>query len=839
MYTNNNYISNDIFFPQRYVSYSKKKANNFEWLEKVAKYYKYFNTSDRGTQEMFSKYKMNYDLYNGSCDMSRYVKECNAFELQWANTDAATDFSKVKHHPVLDSVAKAIVGEQRRRPLNSVIYNSNMDGINQRRTKKLELIQQYLTETIVDPIKNEVTQGYMRENGIIDPYSLTDEEQDQFQADIEQRTKAMTPKEIQEYMRTGYKTPEDRQLDKLFNYLRRKESLKFKTDQAFEDFIITGTEAYYISIVNDEPSVHVCNPCGLNSYVPEEKRDLEDAEWITYTSELSYSELLTRYKLSTKELDKLNSLTFQGNPQGYENMKHLRDSRLISVVADNPELQNMNIRNREGQRELQDLMEQYGGSAGINSYSHTHTVLRASRKLKVVKRYNPKTDRFFYKYFSENYKKNPKKDLEIYERLVPEIYEVGCVGEGEEALYLGKGPLKYQYNSPSNPFNPKMPYTGGEYSRLHGNTNNIAPMDPGKPWQFRLNVEMHRLDESLATDIGKIMLFNAAGLPKNWDLDKFFHYVRNKKIAPVDFSQEGLGPFDAQIFKEIDLSNSSQIQERIAFIEYIRNQIALSMSYNPSRLGLIDRYTAVSNNQQNIIQSSLQTETIYAVHNHNVENMLNRLMNAARVAYKDNPIKASYILDDLSMAELEMDSEMLWRSEIGVFISNESEDAENLRMTKELLLPLIQNQMINSSQAIKLIWSKSAAQALEVAESAEERLQAMQQAEREFQEKLMQEQAKQAKELQDQALQIDMLKMDKEHEHQKFVEGVRTTTLAKQYDINGNLENDMNERADADREFEKEKLSKELAHEKDIKNKDNETKLKIAKMKPSPKSTGK
>jgi hypothetical protein len=833
MYTNEDFINNDVFFPQKYISYAKKKANDWKWLEKVATYYEYFNHSDADINKRHGNFKMNYDLYNGRCDMQKYVKYCNPFELQWANAGDLSSFDDIRHHPVIDTVAKAIVGEQRRRNLNSIIYNSNADGINQRRRKKLELLQGYIDQKIIGPIREEVTQAYMIENQIQDPFSLNSEQQDQMKSDITQRVQAKTPKEILEYMRTGYKTPEDRQLDKILNYLRKELDIKFVTDQAFEDFIITGLECYYVGVHNNEPTLEVCNPLGLNYYLPEGKLFLEDSEWLSYKSELSYSELLTRYTLTPKDLEKLNSLTFLGNSSGYENMKHIRDSRIISVVADTPR-ENINPNTIQGQREIQDLYEQFGGSM-INSFTHTHTVIRSSRKIHIVKRYNPKTDSFEIKHFGEHYKRG-KNDVEIYQRLIPELYEVSKVGEGSEALFLNKGPIPYQYPSLDNPYEPKMPYTGIEYSRLHKNTNNVAPMDPGKPWQFRLNVEMHRLDESLATDIGNVLLFNAAGLPANWDLDKFFTYMRNKKIAPVDFSQEGIGPFDANLFKEVNLSNSQQIQERVSFIEYIRNQIALSMSYNLSRLGLVDRYTAVSNNQQNIIQSSLQTETIYAVHNKAVENMLNSLMNAARVAWKENPKKASYILDDMSIAELELDSEMLWRSEIGVFISNESEDTENLRLTKEMMLPLIQNQMINTSQAIKLIWSKSGAQALEVAESAEEKLEAMRQAEQDFQQQMMQQQAEIQKQLQDQKAQMDIFMQEKEFDHEKFVEGVRSTTLANQYDINKNNENDLlednREQREEDAKLQREKIKSDEKRNKE----DNQTKLKIAKMKPKPSS---
>ena len=129
-------ISNrDKFSPHKYIPYSQKKANNFKWLEELADYYEYF-ADDAERQALIEKYKRNYDLYNGRADMARYIQESTPFELQMLNYGEDNDYSKIRHHPVIDTVAKSIVGEQRRRNLNAVIFNSNIDGINQRRRKR-------------------------------------------------------------------------------------------------------------------------------------------------------------------------------------------------------------------------------------------------------------------------------------------------------------------------------------------------------------------------------------------------------------------------------------------------------------------------------------------------------------------------------------------------------------------------------------------------------------------------------------------------------------------------------------------------------------------------------
>jgi hypothetical protein len=805
------YSQGGLFSPQQYIPYSKKKANNFKWLEEVADYYEYFETDGEFVKKN-RKYKLNYDMYNGRADMGRYIQECSPFEQHMLNYSEDNDYSKIRHHPVIDTVAKSIVGEQRRRPLNAVIFNSNVEGINKRRRKKQELLNQYMQKSILDPIRNKITQQYMLQNDIEDPYTMDKESQDKMRSEIDQQVTQENPKEILAYMRKGFKTPEDKQLTKIYEYLKKREDIKFKCDQGFEHGIITGLEAYYTPIQNNEPKLYVINPMNLKYYLSADRTFIDDAEWVTYKKSMTYSEIFNDYNLDSEDIKKLNNLNFMSGSSGgaYEQMKHKRDSRMISVVGDRAD--HIDPKSNQGQQDLMALYEKYG-TDHVNAVDVVHTVIRSVRKLFVTKRYDKEIDRLVTYYWDESYKRHPD-DVEFTSRMVPELYQVTKIGEGgTDCLYVQKGPVPYQYRDLSNPFDVKMPYTGAEYSRLMNNTENVSLMDLGAPWQFRLNVEMARLDESLATDIGNVMVTNMASIPKNWDLDKYYSYMRYKKIVPVDFSQEGIGPNDAQLFKSIDLSNGKQIQERINLIEYLRNQISLSMSYNPSRLGLIDQYTAVSNNQQNIIQSSLQTESIYAMHNKIVEKMLNSLMNTARVAYKDNPIKASYILDDLSIADLNLDSEMMWRSEIGLFISNESEDIENLRATKEFLQPMIQNQVIGGPEAIKLLWARSGAECLEIAESATEKMIARQQQDQEFQKQMMQQQAKIQEQLAKQAQDFDLMKQANDLAQKDRAAEMQSFQFANQYDINKNQINDGNEKADKDRLFERDENQKDRDQE--------------------------
>ena len=92
---------------------------------------------------------------------------------------------------------------------------------------------------------------------------------------------------------------------------------------------------------------------------------------------------------------------------------------------------------------------------------------------------------------------------------------------------------------------------------------------------------------------------------------------------------------------------------KVQYLDWIRNQAALAMSYNPSRLGQIQASMAVTNNQQNIQQSTYQTQDLFSLHNEVVERVINRHVLNERAALKDNDYVASYVLDDMSLALLQ------------------------------------------------------------------------------------------------------------------------------------------------------------------------------------------
>jgi len=253
------------------------------------------------------------------------------------------------------------------------------------------------------------------------------------------------------------------------------------------------------------------------------------------------------------------------------------------------------------------------------------------------------------------------------------------------------------------------------------------------------------------------------------------------------------------------------------------------MSYNPSRLGMQATSVSVSNNQQNIVQSSYQTYDIYNMHNKIVENLLNSLINCARIAFKENGPMRSYILDDMSIAELELDWEMINRLDLGVKVRNSSQDFENILQVKQQAQAMIQNGLISFPELIRLQWAKSGADIMNIAENAEERNAKMRQEAQQAEQEQMQQQAQMQQQLQKMQQDFELLKQANELQSREKQSQIESTRFAQQEDINRNEIADKMELEQMRIEYDTYKMEKEhelKLNELDLKRIDLEIKAK-------------
>lgn len=727
------------------LSLTKKKSKDWLWLEEVCNY-KDINYSIN--QKLRDKIFLNYRLYNSRGVQQSYsASSIDSRILQEEGFSNSNE--QIKHFDILIPILKSMLGQQQLTSLKPMAIDSSSKNVNIKKKKRLELRKQWLQETIINPIKDEAYQQWMLENNIQDQYQLSPEQQQEMSQQVGERVKILTPKDIEHFMSNEYKSPSEMQLQQITDFIMNRDKVKYWTDENFKHMMIAGAQVYDTYIRNNKANFKLINYPNFYAEGADSAHFVDDYDWGKYTEETSIPEIFSFHGsiLTEADIKKLEDIYMTGASNSRLGINEMTDpmaTRLATIDMQTGLFDYApSIGTREGQDFAKALHTKYGALyAADNKVRRTKFAIKSLRELKLVTRFDKEKNQFNEFYVGENYEKNYKHDVKVESKYFPHVYQAYKYGDegSSRFLFVEKGPVLNQYKSMNNPWDVKLPFIGAEYSRLFNNTDNVTLLDLGKPWQDKFNLRMHKYTQALNTDIGKVMFLSETFKPKETSLEDWLMDIKYHKIGLIDTSE--ISGIDPQLIKDIDLSNTQEIAAIIQELEWIRNQASIAMSYNPSRLGQIIPQMQVTNNQQNIQQSSYQTQDIFTLHNEIVERLLNVHINNEKYSLKGNDYIASYILDDMSRAELELNKEMIDESEIGIVIKNSSQEFNTLSQMKQEARVMLSAGAIGWDELIKVQMANSFVELLNFAERSKEQKQKQLEEQRAHELKTLEEQNK-------------------------------------------------------------------------------------------------
>lgn len=804
------------------LSIEDKAANDWAWLKEWIDYYA-DSSSVYDEKDVVEKILLNYRLWNG-----RGVYKTN-IESPFSSRELEEEGfyfngEDIPHFDILIPIGKSLHGQQQMTNLKPIVTDSSSTNVNFKKKKKVELYQEWLKESKLKPLEEQAFQEWLQENNITDPSQLAPELQEKMRSEIEQKKAVKTPENIDKYMKKDYKSPRETLLQQITDFVIRRDKIKYWTDENFKHMLISGMQLYETGIKNNKAFIRILNSIGYRSGGPEFAHFEEDMDWQVYTEKITLSTLFKDHghELTEKNLKKLKDFDINN---AYYRQRGEFPEPMASKIAEFDLETNIfdkapHWSSREGQAFLTELHTKFSNlSSEHGLFERTTVIFKSLRKFKLVERWSEEKKKFVEFWVDGSYTKNPKKDFSVKTVWFPHAYMGRRVDFGgpDDSFYFDLGPVPNQYKNVLEPWNITMPIMGVKYSKLFNNTPNISPIDLAKPWQDKFNIKLAAIQEKESTDIGRIFAISDSLKPKDWSFGKWLMMARHGKLLPLDTSNEALNGIDGQMFKEFNLSQLQDLAAHLQYLDWIRAQAALAMSYNPQRLGQIIPSEAVRNAQGNIQQSSYQTQDLFTLHNETVERLLNRHIWNEKIALRENDYIASYVLDDMSIADLTLDRESLDDAEIGITLRNSSEDYQKLELIKSLGQAMIQNQMITFPELIRLYMTNNMADAINVAEAAEEKMQKrmeQQQAAQAEQQKQLEQMKAEMKQLEQQFISSEKA-LDRES--REYTEKLRSMTMANQMDIDQDGQSDLikikemdNTEAEKDRQLEKELTEQKL-----------------------------
>lgn len=812
-----------------FLSYDDKKKENYKFIDDHIKMITTHYDHDylAKTKEQI---RSNYMIGNGMSPLYKNVNDPRMLHRQKDSDDSVA--ANIHYYDIQRRVLTRMWGENQKRPLTTKVMDNSGYNQNVRKKKTLNLYQDYMKQTIFAPAEQEATMEVLQKYGIESPAQLKPEEQDQFKMEVEEGLRFKLPIDIHKYMSDTYISPSEAQLARLIQFCKSEFNIKYITTETYKDLTLAGFEACYMGIRDNTPVIEQVNPQYFTFFNPTSSPFIEDSEWWQYERQLTFSKLVRDYLNTPDKIKEFKTFTdeydFSRIKSGQASLgatKALYNGAFNSVNMKSgfiDETGNLSyfpdVSSPEGQKFYEKVESLFGSSDPHqrNLYTAKHVVFTTFDKLYYVEREDPKNrTRLKGFWVGENYSKNDRLDIRVTEKWFPALYEGVELGYGT-GFITNKQRVPFQNRSVNNPAKLYAPFVGVEFSKLHGNTPRIAPVDLGKAIAYKANLLENKIQELDESNMGRIFTFANEAVPQNWTLEQVMETAKKSKFVPIDLTRLGELGFSqvaGQLFKSVDVSNDDYINNYTQRKEILERECMEAMSYSPSQMGLAPASMTATANQQNVIQGSYATEDINYIHRTFEERLLEAFANLVRNGLRTNDHVRTYLLDELGIAELEINEELLDLAEIFVKVTSDLEDIQDIAAMKNYIQPMIQNKMVDFHDVAMLQFSKEPSAVLNLSREAKERA-----------EKANKEREKKEFELQQQ--QIDLQKEIAAKQDQYKMEEFRLKELqirlgADQFRLQADADNnkvpDTVQKSVIDNEYEMERLEFQTGEDKDIK----------------------
>jgi len=654
-----------ISFPRQKLPDSKKDDN---WFMKNIDFAEHLLTSDVNLRSNFKNKKSNYNLRANIINVKDFEKFINPDNLDLESLPAS-----FQHIGIENSKINLLLGEysQRKKEFKVYISANDQDGISR---KEQQLMQQ---------IKDELTD-------IIKASSITEEE-------IVKRLE-----QLQKYQTYEFQDVAEITANKILKREYKEGDFDFVFLRTFEDLLTGGEEIMYCGVLGGNPVMRRVNPMNLYT-MGGNSMYIEDADIIVEYGYKSIGQIIDDYweELSEDDVDFLE----RGKTDASMGGGGIGLNRDVSVYDYYGEQGALSIfhPNEMGTRTFAGAFDTYGNV----------------RVLKVCWRSRRKIGELTYfdeegvqqkDYVPEDYK--PNKDL-------GETVKWIWVNEWMEGtkiadhIYTVMRAVPYASKSLVNKSKGTPPYVGSVNSTNDYKVQSL--MDVMKPLAYSYDIAYYKRELAIATYKGSFTALNSSLVPSGWDPKEWMRYVTVNKFAWLDPTNEILkgpsqgksaGAFNTLTAQNIQVGDPNEVMMYTNLMLDIENTLGKIAGVSGAREGQIQSREAVNNVEREVAQTSHITEKWFAIDANFRKRVLTKFLEACKYAYKKNPKKGQFLLDDMGQEMISEFDEFVM-SEFDVHVSNSTNDTQLYQDLRSLSQAAIQNGQATISDLIAITQAES------------------------------------------------------------------------------------------------------------------------------------
>jgi hypothetical protein len=709
-----------ISFPRQKLPDSQKTDN---WFKKNIDFAEHLLTSDINLRSNFKNKKSNYNLRANIINVKDFEKYINPDNLDLESLPAS-----FQHIGIENSKINLLLGEyaKRKKEFKAYISNGDHEGISR---KEQQLMEQ---------IKAELT-------GMIKSTSISEEE-------IQKRLQ-----QLQKYQTYEFQDVAEMTANKILKKEYKEGDFDFTFLRTFEDLLVGGEEIMYCGVLGGNPVMRRVNP--MNVYtMGGNSMYIEDADIIVEYGYKSVGQVIDDYwdVLSEDDVDFLE----RGKTDASIGGGGIGLNRDISVYDYYGEQGALSIfhPNEMGTRTFSGAFDTYGNVRVLK------VCWRSRRKIGELTYFDDEGQEQ-KDYVPEDYKPNKDKGEKVKWVWVNEWMEGTKVADH---IYTVMRPVPYASKSLVNKSKGTPPYVGSVNSTNDYKVQSL--MDIMKPLAYSYDIAYYKRELAIATYKGSFTALNSSLVPSGWDPKEWMRYVTINKFAWLDPTNEILkgpsqgksaGAFNTLTAQQIQVGDPNEIGMYTNLMLDVETTLGKIAGVTGAREGDIQSREAVNNVEREVAQTSHITEKWFAIDSNFRKRVLTKFLECCKYAYKINPKKGQFLLDDMGQEMVTKFDEFV-SSEYDIHVSNSTNDTQLYNDLRALGQAAIQNGQATIGDLVAISQSESVQDIARKLEDSARKIKedndAMQQKQLEQQQQASQLQAQQA----DAQRQFEMKKHDDE-----------------------------------------------------------------------------
>lgn len=661
-----------------------------------------------------AKLLRNYQMIRGTFITEHYVTEEGVKDMIAQLTQEFEMPDYLRHFDIIASTVNTLSGEWQEHPDNYSIRRIDPNGTNDYMREKKRLIEQYINEQIQFTINRQLIESGIDPSG----ENIPEEEKEAYMQALEEQKKAMTPPEVEKYMRMSYQDFAEIWAKKR---LKRNKELFFnyKTMERIEiEDIFTASRCFrHFFLTPGGHKEETWNPVNVFYVISPDEHRAEKAELIGRKFFCTKSDVLGRYghRLTKTQLEEIDGVeNTGGNWLNSKTDAYGIDYGAVVPFLDYPEhkmfVENMGF--NPGVELSDDLFNSLfkSGMAPLRIPGMLEIVegyFRGKEKIGALTYISPETGMLVTDYVSEDFVlppfiKETKKPLtdDMEPNTIRWSYQdriywgVRIVGNGlKRPIYLGGEPCEFEFSEPNNPFELNMPVCGLLYN--FRNADGASIVDLMTSDQIAHNVVMNQGMQLLQRELGRFLVLDPRMIPamKDWGgergWEKFTEVAKNLGITFADTSPEKLkGANSGNAFpRMIDMDETQRIMGRFKLAETFEVMAKRRIGMSDQRLGDIGSSETAEGVKQSIRKSYNQTSSYFTDFSEYVKRCkrfsldMSQFVDSRKGAFKMNMGEG-----EIEKYFIEINGNDLKFAQFDLYISDNQEDLRRMNLMRGVFM---------------------------------------------------------------------------------------------------------------------------------------------------------